>query len=103
MPRSKGRAGPEAGPQDRQPDPGQGGRHRAARCRGDQRGAAEPRPGRRGDADGPHERRYGDLAGRIRKWQGKLLGHDMAKLRRELEASRDYIFEKAGIRHDLFA
>lgn len=43
------------------------------------------------------------VAGRIRKWQGKLLGHDMAKLRRDIEASRDYIFEKAGIRHDLFA
>lgn len=43
------------------------------------------------------------VAGRIRKWRGQLLGHDMAKLRRELEASRDYIFEKAGVQHDLFA
>jgi 5-methylthioadenosine/S-adenosylhomocysteine deaminase len=43
------------------------------------------------------------VAGKIRKWKGALLGHDMAKLRRELEASRDYIFEKAGIKHDLFA
>lgn len=43
------------------------------------------------------------VAGRIRKWKGNLLGHDMAKLRRELEASRDYIFEKAGMKHDLFA
>ena len=43
------------------------------------------------------------VAGTIRKWQGRLLGHDMDRLRRELEASRDYIFEKAGIAHDLFA
>ncbi len=43
------------------------------------------------------------VAGQIRKWQGKLLGHDMAKLGTELAASRDYIFEKAGIEQDLFA
>lgn len=43
------------------------------------------------------------VAGKIRKWQGQLLGHDMTRLRRELEASRDYIFEKAGVKHDLFA
>lgn len=43
------------------------------------------------------------VAGKIRKWQGQLLGHDMDKLRRELEESRDYIFEKAGVAHDLFA
>jgi cytosine/adenosine deaminase-related metal-dependent hydrolase len=43
------------------------------------------------------------VAGKIRKWQGQLLGHDMDKLRRELEESRDYIFEKAGVPQDLFA
>ena len=43
------------------------------------------------------------VAGRIRKWGGQLLGHDVGKLRRELEASRDRIFEGAGIPHDLFA
>ncbi len=43
------------------------------------------------------------VAGKIRKWQGQLLGHDMDKLRHELEESRDYIFEKAGVQHDLFA
>jgi 5-methylthioadenosine/S-adenosylhomocysteine deaminase len=43
------------------------------------------------------------VAGQIRKWQGQLLGHDVEKLRRELEESRDYIFEKAGVQHDLFA
>ncbi len=43
------------------------------------------------------------VAGRIRKWQGQLLGHDMTRMKRDLEASRDYIFEKAGVKHDLFA
>jgi cytosine/adenosine deaminase-related metal-dependent hydrolase len=43
------------------------------------------------------------VAGRIRKWQGQLLGHDVGKLRRELEASRDRIFEGAGMPQDLFA
>lgn len=43
------------------------------------------------------------VAGQIRKWRGKMLGHDMAKLRGDLELSRDYLFEKAGIQHDLFA
>ncbi|MDU8912314.1 amidohydrolase family protein [Aestuariicoccus sp. MJ-SS9] len=43
------------------------------------------------------------VAGKIRKWQGQLLGHDIDKLRSELEQSRDYIFEKAGVQHDLFA
>lgn len=42
------------------------------------------------------------VAGRIRKWKGQLMGHDLTKLRRELEASRDYIFAKAGVQHDFF-
>jgi 5-methylthioadenosine/S-adenosylhomocysteine deaminase len=43
------------------------------------------------------------VGGRIRKWQGQLLGHDIGKLRDELERSRDRIFEAAEIPHDLFA
>lgn len=43
------------------------------------------------------------VAGKIRKYNGQLLGHDMEKLGRELAASRDYIFEKAGVEQDLFA
>ena len=43
------------------------------------------------------------VAGKIRKWKGELLGHDLDKRRRDLEASRDYIFEKAGVEQDLFA
>ena len=41
-------------------------------------------------------------AGQVRKWQGALLGHDVGKLRTELEASRDYLLEKAGVPQDLF-
>lgn len=41
-------------------------------------------------------------AGEVRKWQGSLLGQDVEKLRRELEQSRDYLFEKAGVEQDLF-
>jgi cytosine/adenosine deaminase-related metal-dependent hydrolase len=41
-------------------------------------------------------------AGQIKKWQGAILGHDIGKLRSELEASRDYVFAAAGIAQDLF-
>jgi 5-methylthioadenosine/S-adenosylhomocysteine deaminase len=41
-------------------------------------------------------------AGQIKKWRGSVLGHDIPKLRRELEASRDYVFAAAGIAQDLF-
>ncbi|WP_159592295.1 amidohydrolase family protein [Chelativorans xinjiangense] len=42
------------------------------------------------------------VAGKIRKWRGALLDADLPKLRRELEASRDYLFEAAGVERDLF-
>jgi len=42
------------------------------------------------------------VAGKVRKWKGKLLDVDLARLRADLEASRDFLFEKAGIRQDLF-
>jgi cytosine/adenosine deaminase-related metal-dependent hydrolase len=41
-------------------------------------------------------------AGRILKWQGEVIGHDIGKLRRELEQSRDYLFEQAKVVRDLF-
>jgi 5-methylthioadenosine/S-adenosylhomocysteine deaminase len=41
-------------------------------------------------------------AGQILKWRGEMLGHDIDKLRRELEQSRDYLFEQAKIEKDLF-
>jgi len=42
------------------------------------------------------------VAGKIRKWKGELIDVDLPKLRAELEASRDYLFETAGIQKDLF-
>ena len=33
------------------------------------------------------------VAGQVKKWQGKILGFDLPKLRRDLEASRDYLPE----------
>ncbi|HEY5205689.1 MAG TPA: amidohydrolase family protein [Roseiarcus sp.] len=41
-------------------------------------------------------------AGQIKKWRGAVLGHDISKLRAELEASRDYVFAAMGIERDLF-
>ncbi len=42
------------------------------------------------------------VAGKVRKWKGKLLDVDLASLRSQLEASRDYIFNAAGVSQDLF-
>lgn len=42
------------------------------------------------------------VAGKVRKWQGKLLDVDLRRLRRDLENSRDYLFNKAGIPQNLF-
>ena len=42
------------------------------------------------------------VAGKVRKWQGRLLDVDLRKLRSELEASRDYLFKAAGVKTDLF-
>jgi cytosine/adenosine deaminase-related metal-dependent hydrolase len=42
------------------------------------------------------------VAGKIRKWRGRMLDTNLGKLRREIEASRDYLFAQAGIHKDLF-
>jgi hypothetical protein len=42
------------------------------------------------------------VAGKIRKWKGRLLDVDLSHLRRQLEAARDHIFAAAGIQQDLF-
>jgi 5-methylthioadenosine/S-adenosylhomocysteine deaminase len=42
------------------------------------------------------------VAGKVRKWKGQLLDVDLDHLRRQLEASRDYVFSAAGIPQDLF-
>ncbi|WP_439154309.1 amidohydrolase family protein [Yoonia sp.] len=43
------------------------------------------------------------VAGEVKKWKGQLLGFDIDRLRTELESSRDYLFQAAGIERDLFA
>jgi cytosine/adenosine deaminase-related metal-dependent hydrolase len=42
------------------------------------------------------------VAGRVRKWKGRLLDVNLNRLRRELEASRDFLFSAAGIAQDVF-
>jgi len=42
------------------------------------------------------------VAGKVRKWKGKLLDVDLPALRSQLEASRDFIFQAAGIPQNLF-
>lgn len=42
------------------------------------------------------------VAGKVRKWKGRLLDADISRLRQELEASRDYVFAAAGISQNLF-
>jgi hypothetical protein len=42
------------------------------------------------------------VAGKVRKWKGRLLDVDLRRLRQQLEASRDFIFAKAGVAQDPF-
>jgi 5-methylthioadenosine/S-adenosylhomocysteine deaminase len=42
------------------------------------------------------------VAGKIRKWKGRLVDVDLNRLRRQLEESRDYLFDAAGIAQNLF-
>lgn len=42
------------------------------------------------------------VAGKIRKWQGQLVGFDIPRLTREIEKSRDRIFKATGVERDLF-
>jgi len=39
----------------------------------------------------------------VRKWKGRLLDVDLPHLRAQLEASRDFLFNAAGIPQDLSA
>ena len=43
------------------------------------------------------------VAGKVRKWKGRLLDVNLNKLRRDLEDSRDYIFQAAGVPQNLFS
>jgi cytosine/adenosine deaminase-related metal-dependent hydrolase len=42
------------------------------------------------------------VAGKVRKWKGRLLDVNLPHLRNQLEDSRDYLFTAAGIAQDLF-
>jgi 5-methylthioadenosine/S-adenosylhomocysteine deaminase len=42
------------------------------------------------------------VAGKVRKWKGQLLDVDLSSLRNQLNASRDYLFNAAGIPQNLF-
>ena len=42
------------------------------------------------------------VAGKVRKWKGQLLDVDMRHLRRQLERSRDFLFDAAGVPQDLY-
>lgn len=42
------------------------------------------------------------VAGEIKKWQGRIVGHEVAALVAQIVASRDYLFEKAGLEVPLF-
>ena len=42
------------------------------------------------------------VAGKVRKWKGRLLDADLPRLRRQLEDSRDHLFRAAGIPQNLF-
>jgi cytosine/adenosine deaminase-related metal-dependent hydrolase len=42
------------------------------------------------------------VAGKVRKWKGKLLDVNLRRLRNELEDSRDFLFNAAGVPQDLF-
>jgi cytosine/adenosine deaminase-related metal-dependent hydrolase len=42
------------------------------------------------------------VAGKVRKWKGQLLDVNLPQLRKQLEASRDFIFAKADVPKNLF-
>jgi len=43
------------------------------------------------------------VAGKVRKWKGRLLGVDLPHLRQQIEASRDDVFAAAGIPQNVFS
>jgi len=42
------------------------------------------------------------VAGRVVKWQGKLVGVDLGRLRRMIDKSRDRVLARDGYAPDLF-
>ena len=43
------------------------------------------------------------IGGVIRKTKGQLVGVNMVKFRRDVDESRNYLFEKAGYKLDIFS
>ena len=97
------RQGAEASEQGRLVDARQGGRHHPAGCR--RPSNVHPLNNVPGAVATLMSRMNVDtvlVAGRIRKWRGELVDVDVERLKRELEESRDYLFEAAGVEQDLF-
>ena len=42
------------------------------------------------------------VAGKVRKWKGKLLDVNLNKLRRDLESSRDFLYNAVGVPQNLY-
>ena len=42
------------------------------------------------------------VAGKVRKWKGRMLDVDLNNLRNQLQASRDFIYHEANVRQNLF-
>ena len=59
-------------------------------------------PGAVGIADGSQQRRESSSRARCKR-KGQLLDVILPNLRRQLEASRDYVFAAAGVPQDLFS
>ena len=43
------------------------------------------------------------VAGKVRKWKGRLLDVDLNRLRSQLQDSRDFIYQAAGVPQNLFS
>ena len=42
------------------------------------------------------------VAGKVRKWKGRLLDVDLSRLRDQLEDSRNFLYQRAGVPQNLF-
>jgi hypothetical protein len=42
------------------------------------------------------------VAGQVRKWRGRLVGVDLARIRRQIEQARDGLLARANYKKDLF-
>jgi 5-methylthioadenosine/S-adenosylhomocysteine deaminase len=42
------------------------------------------------------------VAGKVRKWKGRMLDVDLSRLRDQLEDSRNFLYQRAGVTQNLF-